>query len=211
MVREIIRISEESVSPRTHMLIYVVKNKDVVDPTFEKYKHLINIPIEYVIADDLDETLRTIIGFKEAYEKIIEKNKSGVILENEEYMDAFKNVLHINDFRIPGLHTLIFIDDASHARALRPNSYVTSLLSENRQPRFSFFICIQFWKALNASVKPNINTIFLFGTFSRSQISYILHQIPLPISIDEFYRRYQKLGLQQCAIIDADSGELAFN
>jgi hypothetical protein len=189
------------------MLIYVVKNKDVVDPTFEKFKHLIKIPIEYVTAENLDETLKTVITYKERYEQTIEKHVIEEMMAVPEYMEAFQTILHVNDFHVAGLHTLIFIDDASHAKALKPHSYVTSLLSENRQPRFSFFICIQFWKALNPSVKPNINTIFLFGTFSRSQISYILQQIPMNISIDEFSEQYQRLTLQESAIIDCDTGE----
>jgi hypothetical protein len=205
MLREIIRISNSC--DRTHMLIYVVKNKDVVDPTFEKFKHLIKIPIEYVPAENLDETLKTIITYKEKYEKTIENQVIEEMMAVPEYMEVFQTILRVNDFHVSGLHTLIFIDDAVHVKILKPNSYVTSLLSENRQPRFSFFICIQFWKALNPSVKPNINTIFLFGTFSRSQISYILQQIPMNISIDEFYQQYQHLKLQESAIIDCDTGE----
>jgi hypothetical protein len=126
MLREIIRISNSC--DRTHMLIYVVKNKDVVDPTFEKFKHLIKIPIEYVTAENLDETLKTVITYKEMYEQTIEKHVIEKMMAIPEYMEAFQTILHVNDFHVAGLHTLIFIDDASHAKALTPHSYVTSLV-----------------------------------------------------------------------------------
>ena len=201
-MKEFIRIGEAS--SRTHMLIYVSKNLNVVDPTFEKFRDLIPIPIEIVEAEFFEEYIKNIIMYKEYYEKIIEQDVVDDL--TDDLVEEFQQVLKIKDFSERGLHTLIFIDDCVFSSLLTQKSYVTSLLSENRQPRLSFFLSIQFWKGLIPSIKPNINTLFVFGSFSKQQLSYILQQIPLNTSFDVFHQMYRQLNNRCHVIIDTDEG-----
>ena len=147
--------------------------------------------------------------YKEQYEQVIEHSKERVVMEQYlELFEEFCDVLCINNFSQKGLHTLVFMDDTTNSKLLTEKSYVFSLLSENRQPRVSFFLCIQFWKGVNASLKPNINTLYLFGTFSKQQVSYILSQIHLNMNVNQFFDTiYRKLSLRNHVIIDSDSGE----
>jgi hypothetical protein len=131
-------------------------------------------PIVFVSADEADEYIKHLIAYKTVYEKIDEESEE---LEEEDVEDRL-HFLAVSDFSVKGLHTIIFLDDSANSRLLKPNAII-SLLSENRQPRFTFFINIQYWKGIYASIKPNINLLFIFGTFSKQQINYILQQKPL--------------------------------
>jgi hypothetical protein len=93
-------------------------------------------PIVFVSADEADEYIKHLIAYKTVYEKIVE----GVDEEDEQDL---LNSLAVPDFSIKGLHIIIFLDDIANSRLLKPNSYISSLLSECRQPRFTFFINIQ--------------------------------------------------------------------
>jgi hypothetical protein len=64
-------------------------------------------------------------------------------LDEEDEQDLL-NALAVPDFSVKRLHTIIFLDDSANSRLLKPNSYICSLLSANRQPRFTFFINIQY-------------------------------------------------------------------
>jgi hypothetical protein len=94
---------------------------------------------------------------------------------------------------------------------LKPNSYICSLLSENKQPTFTFFINIQYWKGINASIKPNINLLFIFGRFSKQLISYILQQVPLETPFEECYEMYRHLSLRDKVIINCDNVRYKIN
>jgi hypothetical protein len=146
-------------------------------------------PIVFVSADEADEYIKHLIAHKTAYEKIVAGEEDLNKMEDEDIEDLL-NSLAVPDFSIKGLHIFIFLDDSANSRLLKPNSYICSLLSENRQPRFTFFINIQYWKGINASIKPNINLLFFFGTFSKQRINYILQQVPLESPFEEFYEMY---------------------
>jgi hypothetical protein len=161
-------------------------------------------PIVFVSADEADEYIKHLIVYKTIYEQIV----SGECDENidDESVSLLLNSLAVSDFSIKGLHTIIFLDDSVNNKLLKSNSYICSLLNENRQPRFTFFINIQYWKGINASIKPNINLLFIFGTFSKQQINYILQQIPLETHFEEFYEKYRHLTLRDKVIINCDNG-----
>jgi hypothetical protein len=125
---------------------------------------------------------------------------------NEEDIEDLLHSFGKSDFSVKGLHIIIFLDDCDKSRLLKPNSYICSLLSENRQPRFTFFINIQYWKEINASIKPNINLLFIFETFSKQQINYILEQVPLESPFEQFYEMYRHLSFRDKVIINCDNG-----
>jgi hypothetical protein len=89
---------------------------------------------------------------------------------------------------------------------LKPISYICSLSNENRQSRFLFLIKIQYLKGVNASIKPKINLLFIFGTFSEKQISYILDQVSLETTFEDFFEKSKHLSLRGKVIINCDNG-----
>jgi hypothetical protein len=146
-------------------------------------------PIVFVSADEANEYIKHLIAYKTVYEKIApgEEDLNEI---DEDDVENLLNILARPDFSVIGLYTIIFLDDSANSRLLKPNSYICSLLSENRQPRFTFFINIQYWKGINASFKPNINLLFIFGIFSKQQIVYM----------------HRHLSLRDKVIISCDNG-----
>ena len=69
---EIIKISR--VSPRTHLLTYINKDRGANAPTFESLKELITIPIVYVAEKDAEEYVKDILKWKMLYNYIKENN-----------------------------------------------------------------------------------------------------------------------------------------
>jgi hypothetical protein len=191
-------------SERTHLLVYISKNPNINDPKFNELRSFMRFPIVFVSSDEANEYIKHLIAYKTVHEKIVE-GEIGEDLDEEDVEDLLHS-LAVQDFSIKGLHTIIFNDDSANSRLLKPNSYICSLLSENRQSRFTFFINIQYWKGINASIKPNINLLFIFGTFSKQQISYILQQVPLETPFEEFYEMYRHLSLRDIVIINCDNG-----
>jgi hypothetical protein len=128
--------------------------------------------IVFVSADEADEYIEHLIAYKTVYKTISETDED---LDEEDrvgnYDEDLLNTLARPDFSVKRLFIVIFLDDSANCRLLKPNSYICSLLSENRQPGFTFFINLQYWKGINASIKPKINLLFIFETFSKQQIS----------------------------------------
>jgi hypothetical protein len=200
-IKEFIKIFRAS--ERTDLLVYISKNPNIIDPIFHELRSFMRFSIVFVSADEADEYIKHLIAYKTAYEKIVEGVDED--LDEQDEQDLL-NSLAVPDFSIKSLHTITLLEDSVNSRLLKPNSYICSLLSENRQPRFIFFINIQYWKGINASIKPNFNLLFIFGTFSKQQINYILQQVPLETPFEEFYEMYRHLSLRGKVIINCDNG-----
>jgi hypothetical protein len=160
-------------SERTDLLVYISKNPNVIDPTFDELKQFMNFPKVFISANNAETYIKHLIAYKTLYEKILNNEED---LENysEEDIEDLLTTLAVDNFDVKGLNTLIFLDDSANSKLLKSGSYISSVLSENRQPRLTFFINIQYLKGISASIKPNINLLFIFGTFLKQQVNYIL-------------------------------------
>ena len=232
-ITEIIKISRTSSitgayssqpAVRTHLLIYVSKYGTQSDKTFESMKHLINIPILYVKYEDKDDINKDSIQvfskiqcYKRLYEQIKAEHLEDKI-DDEQKQEIF-DVLKINDFSAPTLHTLILFDDvannpliqASYGGGSSKNSskgFFAQMLGVCRHIHCSFFLCVQFWKSITTEIKANVSTIYIFGLYSKQQLNVMLYQIPTHYSFDEIYNVYQELEKHDCLIVDANSGDI---
>jgi len=207
---EIIKISK--VSPITHLLIYVSKYGTESDKTFESMKHLIQIPIIYVKYKDDDknkdcvQVFSKIQCYKRLYEEIKNKHLEDEIEDSQR--DEIFDVLKINSFDAPTLHTLILFDDVANNPLIQKNGFFAEMLGVCRHIHCSFFLTIQFWKSITTEIKANVSTIFIFGLYSKQQLHVMLYQIPTHYSFDEIYECYKSLQKHDCLIVDANAGEV---
>ena len=206
-IKEIIKISQ--VCPITHLLVYITKTGNKIDPTFESLKQLINIPIEYVKEDEAEQYMKSLLAYKQLYKTIINDGLEDEIID--EQRDEIFDVLHVNDFNNENLHTLILLEDIANNKKLLGNekSYFNHLMTTCRHNHLSFFLNVQFWKSLSSTIKSNVSTVFIFGTFSKQQLHYILYQIPLNIAFDELYNMYHKLTKNEKIIVDCNVGSVS--
>jgi hypothetical protein len=150
LIREMIKISK--VCPNTHLLIYCNKTGKPTDKTFEKYKKLIDIPILYISHSELEEFMKEFLNYKQLYNRIYEENLGDKIID-EQREDVFNN-LYIDNFSSPFLHTLILLDDVAQTKILKnEKTYIQELLTQCRHINCSFFLAVQFWKALTVNIK----------------------------------------------------------
>ena len=209
-ITEIIKISR--IHKPTHMLIYVSKYGTQSDKTFESMKHLIKIPIEYVKYDDAVQEFSKIQCFKRLYEQIKAEHLEDKI--SSEQREEIFETLHISDFNAPALHTLILLDDVANNPLIASKhgrgdaGFFSEMLGVCRHIHCSFFLTIQFWKSITTEIKANASTIYIFGGYSKQQLSVMLYQIPTHYSFEEIYDVYRQLQKHDCLIIDVNTGEI---
>ena len=191
--------------PHVHLLIYVNQKGECDDDTFARFQSLITVPVAFVKYDECEQYIKSIEEYKGVYNKIKEHDCEKEVPPNvtEELFDA----LQINDYNRDYLHTLIMLEDATATKNIKnPNSYINDLLTRCAHTQFSFFILIHFWKALTTNIKANLSTIYIYGGYSRQQLSYMLYQMNIPMTMKELYEIYRKMPQYKKLMIDCNSG-----
>ena len=204
-IEEIIKISH--IPNAAHLLIYVSKSGDKKDVTFESLRELIEMPIAYVSQDNAEEYVNAVLNYKQLYYTIRNEHLENQIID-EQRNEIFK-VLKINNFKSPMLHTLILFDDIANNKLLaNEKSFFNNLMTTCRHNHISFFLNVQFWKSLSTTIKSNVSTVFVFGTYSKEQLRYITHQITMNISFDELFEMYQHMDKHAKIVIDCNNGNV---
>ena len=192
-----------------HLMVYINESGQCDDDTFNRFQELITVPIVFVKYDDCEKFLKELIRYKTIYNRIKDENIDTRSIPAEvtrELMDA----LHITDYSLPHLHTLILTEDATNAKVIRKaDSFINDLLTRRAHTQFSFFILIHYWKALTTNIKANLSTIYIFGGYSRQQLSYMLYQMNIPVSVKELMGHYTKLPRYGKLMIDCNTSDFA--
>jgi hypothetical protein len=192
-----------------HLLVYINESGQCDDDTFDRFQQLIDIPIMFVKYDDAEQYLRQLNQYKNIYNRIKDTNTSIQEIPKEVISDI-QHHLHITDFRLPHLHTLILTEDATNAKVIRKaDSYINDLLTRCAHTQFSFFILIHYWKALTTNIKANLSTIYIFGGYSRQQLAYMLYQVNIPVELKTLMRYYTQLPRYGKLMIDCNTSDFA--
>ena len=204
-IEEIIKISH--IPNAAHLLIYVSKTGEQKDVTFESLRELIEIPIAYVAQENAEEYVNAILNYKQLYYTIRKEHLENQIID--EQRDEIFQILKVRNFDVPMLQTLILFDDIANNKLLaNEKSYFNNLMTTCRHNHISFFLNVQFWKSLSTTIKSNVSTVFVFGTYSKEQLRYITHQITMNRSFDEIYEVYQYMNKYAKIIIDCNNGNV---
>ncbi len=201
---EIIKIS--MVDPNSHLLIYISKDGDKVDPTIESLKSLLTIDIVYVKYADAVEYVKQLLLYKNLYNEIKREKLENKICDDQ--VEELNSILHINDFSRDFLHTLILFDDVSNNRLFKDqSSYFNELITQCRKIHCTFFMTIQFWKGVSPNIKANTTTATIFAGFSKQQFRYICSQVASSIPFDVLYSVYQQLKEHEKLIMNNRTNE----
>ena len=204
-IEEIIKIS--SIPNAAHLLIYVSKTGEQKDVTFESLRELIKIPITYVSQENAEEYVNALLNYKQLYYTVRNQHLENKIVD-EQRMEIFQ-ALKVRDFKAPMLHTLILFDDIANNKLLASErSYFNNLMTTCRHNHISFFLNVQFWKSLSTTIKSNVSTVFVFGTYSKEQLRYITHQITMNIPFDELYEEYRFMNKHSKIVINCNTGKV---
>lgn len=188
-LEEIIKISLINTH---HLLVYITKNGDENDRSFQALKHLIKIPYITISEKEAKGFIETLISAKNLYYLIKRENLEDQIMDDQKY--AMFDVLHINNFDRDYLHTIVLFDDISNSKLFSSEeSYFSQQLRRCRHTNITYFLLIQGWKGIKPHIKNEITTLFIFPCFNKQQLHYIYSQSASNLQFDEFYQKYCQL------------------
>ena len=165
-------------------------------------KKEIKLNIVKVKYEDVEDCLTQIIEAKEDYHEIVSKNLSEEL--EEKYASELLDVLGITDFSRQTIHTAVLFDDAIEVFRNKKKK-IYRMLFENRQPRITYFMAMQDPFALDASIKANLDVLWLFGGFSSEKFNSLFRQLNVPIDRKELWSVYKQLSMNQALLIDYTS------
>jgi hypothetical protein len=162
----------ESVNSEKHIL-----DEDEINERIMYFmpESLRNKPLNQKYKDMIAE-LKTLIieprGFNELYLTILQ----------------FLNVLSIEN-TTP--HTIFFIDDCIDL--VNKRGVLFKKLFENRQGKITYFLGLQDVHGIPSSMKSNMDSLVLFGGFSKQKYNSLFYQIPTDIEREKMYQDYHLL------------------
>lgn len=188
-IEEIIKISMLGTH---HLLIYVTKNGDENDLSFQSLKHLLKIPYVTISEKEAVPFIEEMLAAKSLYYRIKREHLEDQIAP--EQIEALFDVLHINDFDKQTLHTLVLFDDISNNKLFSSEeSFFSQQIRRCRHTNMTYFLLIQGWKGIKPHVKNEITTLFIFPCFNRQQLHFIYSQSASNLDFDEFYNFYRQM------------------
>ncbi|KAA6371066.1 MAG: hypothetical protein EZS28_033408 [Streblomastix strix] len=171
-------------------------------------KDLITIPTKIVPYAEVNEVLDELIECKKAYDDVIEYK-----LENQMKDESKKDILsHIGakDFSIKFPHTIVLFDDAMSIFKNKNNPLYKKLF-KNRQPRITYFLCLQVIIGSDASIKSNVDTIYFFGGFNRQKFNLFFYQSSIPLDKETLWNEYVNLGKREALLVQYNNDGTMIN
>jgi hypothetical protein len=200
VLRELIKLSQLPGKGGYNSFVYCTDKTN--DSTIKELLPLIKLKTRVVSYADMLPFLKDLVDAKSAYEETIEKG-----LVDEVTNACRKDLLHAVDVKefgesTPG--TVILYDDAINIVKSSRNKPLLDLLHQNRQPKITYFLCMQDGFALPPQVKRNLDTCVIFGGFNDSQmLGMLLRQLnSSPQSNNELVNVYRQLGNREGLLFD---------
>ncbi|KAA6384371.1 MAG: hypothetical protein EZS28_020105 [Streblomastix strix] len=161
-------------------------------------KDLITIPTKIVPYAEANDVLDELIECKQAYDEVVEKNQEKQ-MKDESKQDILSNI-GAKDFSIKFPHTIVLFDDAMSIFKSKNNPLYKKRF-KNRQPRITYFLCLQDIIGLDASIKSNVDTLYFFGGFNRQKFNLFLYQSSIPLDKETLWREYVQLGKREALLV----------
>jgi hypothetical protein len=200
VLREMIKLSDLPYCGGFNGFIYVTDKTN--DDTFKEMLSLIKLKIRIISYADANKFLADFIDAKAAYQEILDK---GLLEEtSEECVKDLMEALDLEAWGEPTPGTVVLYDDAINIFKRAAFSKLLDLLFKNRQPRITYFLCVQAPFSIPPEIKSNADTCIVFGGFKNQQM---LHTLFLqlngsPVEISELIREYRKLGRKQGLVFE---------
>jgi hypothetical protein len=200
VLRELIKLSHLPGKGGFNSFVYCTDKTN--DSTVKELLPMIKLKTRVVSYADMLPFLKDLVDAKSAYEETIEKG-----LVNDVTDRCKKDLLHAVDVKefgesTPG--TIVLYDDAINIFKSAKNKPLLDLLHQNRQPKITYFLCMQDGFALPPQVKRNLDTCIIFGGFNDAQmLSILLRQLnSSPRSNSDLTNVYRNLSNREGLLFD---------
>ena len=181
-------------------MIYVRKTD--YDPTFERLKDLIPLPVEIISFDEVVPRIKELCQAKAVIQEIKDKTIDIGDIEPES-IATMEDILGSKvDGKHDVFHTIILLDDCAYLfnQRNKKNSELFDLLFVNRQPKITYFLTMQDPKGFDTSLKEAVDTWWIFGQYSKHKIDYALRFIPHEIPSENIWLEYAILNKSQALV-----------
>ena len=176
-----------------HMLVYVTKDGEENDRSWNTLKSLIELPILLVSEDNAEACINELIQAKSLYYRV-RRERTKNILNKSQKADLF-DTLQVENFEKSFLHTIILFDDISNSKLFSSEeSFFSQLLRRCRHNNLTFYLLIQGWKGIKPHIKNEITTLWIFPGFNKQQMRYIYSQSASNLDFEDFYTSNKDLG-----------------
>ena len=181
-----------------------------MDPTYLRIADLLPFPVDRVPYDQAVDAITQVSQAKAAMKEISIRKISTEDLEDDA-KEQLEGILGENiDDPKEVYHTIVLLDDcqAMFERRTKENRDLWKLLFENRQPKITYFLTVQDPKGMDTSLKEALDSVWMFGGFTRHKFSYILRSIPHEEDSAKLWKKYAPLTKNQCMVFcNNDEGE----
>lgn len=207
VLRDIIQISRLKNS-NFHLIVYISKNGNINDSTFEAQRELINLPVQVVSDTNAEEYLKELDLWKQLYDKY--SNVSKVVIEEDKLQQMFK-FLRIDKLGKPNqvLNTIILCEDFIKSKLLKL-AYFTNYITQLRHKHAIVYINVQFFKAISTDYKNNCTSFFIFNGFSKQKMHYIYQQVVIPLEFDDLWNQYRSMKNHDFVLVNTRENSIEF-
>jgi hypothetical protein len=142
---------------------------------------------------------------KTAYEQMLSNKLEDEI--TEETKELLLDTLELDDFIDYVPNTAILMDDAINILKESKYKKLTNLIFQNRQPRFTFFICVQDTFGIPPCIKRNVDSVWIFaGMTDRTTFGMMIRQFGISTPSTEVWDFYSELGFHDAMVLDYEAG-----
>jgi hypothetical protein len=208
VMKELIKLSHLPNFGNYTQFIYITDKMN--DSTVNELIKLIKIKTRVVKYEDAYQVLKDIMESKTAYEQIIEKKLQNKLKESSR--DNILSTLDVDGFGESVPHSAILFDDAINIFKETKFKPLKNLLFQNRQPRFTIFICLQDIFSIPPQIKRNADSVWIFTGFTdKTMFGMMCKQLGSPIKSDELWEIYQELEYRNALIFVYDPDGIKIN
>jgi hypothetical protein len=197
VMRELIKLSH---LPGYNLFVYITDMTS--DKTVNEMLSLIKLKVKVVSYKDAVKFVPDLISAKDAYDQVIEKGLRNAI--TEECKDDLFASVDIDRWTNITPCTVILYDDAINSFKQTHNKPLLDLLFQNRQPKITYFLCMQDGFALPPQIKRNLDSCMLFGGFTdKMAIQNLFRQLnSSTVENRELQNIYDSLGNRDALLFD---------
>jgi hypothetical protein len=172
------------------------------DLTVQKFAELFEGSPLQIDTISHDETYTIIRRISAAKEKYREFRAGATAAQSPTYLDTLLK-LNVVDTEKPTPHTIIFIDDCIDLLTKRGDLFKE--LFQNRQAKITYFLGLQDVQGIPSSMKSNMDSMVLFGGFSKQKFNVLFYQIPMDDDREKVYEIYRTLHKTDRMMISFES------
>ena len=185
-------------------MLYVTNKPE--DNTYTRIEELMPIPVEKVTYEDAVDAINDVVQAKSAVKKIQRGEVSMDEIDDEAKEELTEvlgdNIKSSNDV----FHTIVLLDDCAFLfeKRTKSNRDLWRMLLENRQPNITYFLTQQDPKGLDTALKECLDTVWIFGGFTRRKFAYMCSSIPHDHDYEALWRQYSQLSKNQAMLFKND-------